>query len=109
MTKYEQWDIGGEVVKADDRYVVKDNTLLNNLIVSSTNLKPGKSTTGHKHEGQEEVYIFVKGHGVMQIDDERFDIKEGDTVLIQDGVFHRVYAGTTGCYFICVFDGRRTH
>ena len=107
--KYTQWDIGGDIVKADDRYTVKDNTTLKNLIVSSTNLKPGKSTTGHKHEGQEEVYMFVKGHGVMQIDDDRFDVKEGDTVLIEDGVFHRVYAGTTGCYFICVFDGRRNH
>jgi len=53
--------------------------------------------------------MFIKGHGVMQIDDDRFDVNEGDTVLIQDGVFHRVYAGTTGCYFICVFDGRRNH
>jgi len=26
-------DIGGEVVKEDDRYVVKDNKLLNNLVV----------------------------------------------------------------------------
>ena len=109
MIKHEQWDIGGEIVKADNRYVVKDNTLLDNLIVSSTKLKPHKHTTGHKHVGQEEVYIFVKGWGVMQIDDERFDVKEGDTVLIQDGVFHRVYAGNTGCYFICVFDGRRNH
>lgn len=107
--KYENFDIGGDIVKSDERYTVKDNTTLNNLIVSSTNLKPNKSTTGHKHEGQEEVYMFVKGHGVMQIDDERFDVKEGDTVLIQDGVFHRVYAGIKGCYFICVFDGRRNH
>jgi mannose-6-phosphate isomerase-like protein (cupin superfamily) len=107
--KYENYDIGGDIVKADDRYVVKDNTTLNNLIVSSTNLKPNKCTTGHKHQGQEEVYVFVKGNGVMQIDDTRFDVKEGDTVLIEDGVFHRVYAGVNGCYFICVFDGRREH
>lgn len=26
--KYSDWDIGGEVVKDDHRYVVKDNTLL---------------------------------------------------------------------------------
>ena len=37
-------DIGGEVVKEDDRYIVKDNKLLNNLVVSSTKLKPKKST-----------------------------------------------------------------
>ena len=53
-------DIGGRVVKEDDRYVVVDNTFLKNLIVSSTDLKPGKSTSGHDHPGQEEVYNFVK-------------------------------------------------
>ena len=52
-------DIGGKVVKEDDRYVVVDNTFLKNLIVSSTDLKPGKSTSGHSHAGQEEVYNFV--------------------------------------------------
>ncbi len=54
-------DIGGEVVKDDDRYVVKDNVALNNLVVSSTDLKPGKSTSGHKHPGQEEVQFCQRG------------------------------------------------
>ena len=52
-------DIGGEVVKEDDRYTVKDNTSLRNLALSSTFLTAGKSTTGHAHVGQEEVYFFV--------------------------------------------------
>ena len=59
-------DIGGVIAKEDDRYVVKDNTLLKDLVVSSTNLNPMKSTTGHKHEGQEEAYFFVKGSGKMR-------------------------------------------
>ena len=36
-------------------------------------------------------------------------VKAGDVVLIPDGWFHRVHAGPRGCYFVCVFDGRRTH
>ena len=102
-------DIGGEVVKEDDRYIVKDNKLLNNLVVSSTKLKPKKSTSGHSHAGQEEVYYFVKGSGRMELDDKKINVKVGDVVLIEDGVFHRVHAGPYGCYFVCVFDGRRTH
>lgn len=105
--KFGSWDIGGKVVKKDDRYVVKDNTTLNNLIVSSTRLNPNKSTTGHKHEGQEEVYVFIEGRGNMQLDDETFSVHPGDTVLIKDGVFHRVHADDQELYFICVFDGRR--
>ena len=102
-------DIGGEVVKEDDRYVVKDNKLLKNLVVSSTKLEAKKSTSGHSHAGQEEVYHFIKGSGSMELDDKTINVKVGDIVLIEDGVFHRVHAGPYGCYFICVFDGRRTH
>ena len=102
-------DIGGTVTKEDDRYVVKDNTLLNNLVVSSTDLKPLKSTSGHNHRGQEEVYFFVRGTGKMELDCKEINVKEGDTVLIEDGVFHKVHAGPEGCYFVCVFDGKRSH
>ena len=102
-------DIGGEVAKADDRYVVKDNTTLKNLVVSSTELQPMKSTSGHKHEGQEEVYYFVRGSGRLDLDDKVIKFREGDIALIQDGVFHRVHAGPLGVYFVCVFDGKRNH
>jgi mannose-6-phosphate isomerase-like protein (cupin superfamily) len=102
------FEVGGSVVKQDDRYVVKDNNLLKNLILSSTRLNPGKQTTGHKHAGQEEVYLFMEGQGEMLLDEKRFPVKAGDIVLIEDGVFHRVYnTSELELYFVCVFDGRR--
>ena len=108
--KYEDWDVGGEIVKQDDRYTVTDNTKLNNLIVSSTMLTAHKSTTGHRHAGQEEVYVFVQGSGQMELDHKIFDVTVGDTVLIEDGVFHKVHNTTDfGLKFICVFDGVRNH
>ena len=103
-------DIGGEVAKQDERYVVKDNTTLKNLVVSSTRLQPRKSTSGHKHEGQEEVHYFIEGTGKMELDDDTIKVQPGDVVLIEDGVFHRVHAGMyEELYFVCVFDGRRSH
>jgi mannose-6-phosphate isomerase-like protein (cupin superfamily) len=100
-------DIGGEVVKKDYRYEVKDNTTLKNLVVSSTKMKPNKETNGHKHEGQEEVYMFIEGNGYMTLDNDRFMVQKGDMVLIEDGVFHKVESGPGGIYFVCVFDGGR--
>ena len=103
-------DVGGKVVKDDDKYVVKDNSMLNNLVISSTDLKPGKSTSGHSHSGQEEVYNFVKGSGMMKIDDEIFPVTEGDIILIEDGKFHQVLNNSdSNLYFVCVFDGSRNH
>ncbi len=109
MNKYNINDIGGIVAKEDERYRVCDNSELNNLVLSSTDLNPNMSTSGHKHPGQEEIYFFIKGSGEMEINDKKFPVSKGDTVLIKDGDFHRVHAGNDGCYFVCVFDGKRSH
>lgn len=99
--------IGGKIVKQDERYTVTDNTRLKNLVVSQTKLNPNKSTTGHSHVGQEEVYLFHQGSGTMEVADEVFEVSSGRVVLIPDGAFHRVHAGSSGCTFTCVFDGKR--
>ena len=103
-------NIGGEVVKENDRYTVIDNRFGKTLVLSSTFLTAGKSTTGHSHAGQEEVYMFVMGQGQMEIDNELFDVDEGDIVCVNEGEFHRVHNTTdVGMLFICVFEGHRTH
>jgi len=102
-------DIGGDIVKEDERYIVKDNKTLNNLVLSSTMLNALCSTTGHSHEGQEEIYFFIDGSGEIEVGDNTIPFYENDIVLIPDGVFHRVHAGDQGCYFVCVFDGKRSH
>ena len=110
MRKVNNQSIGGDIVKDNDTYQLRDNTTLKNLVLSSTLLHTGKQTTGHKHEGQEEVYYFVSGYGEMLIDEERFGVEPGDIVLIEDGEFHRVYnTGHEDLYFVCVFDGNRSH
>jgi mannose-6-phosphate isomerase-like protein (cupin superfamily) len=46
----------------------------------------------------------------MELDHKIFDVTAGDTVLIEDNVFHRVHNNTdVGLKFICVFDGGRNH
>ena len=103
-------DIGGSIAKQDERYIVKDNQFGNKLVLSSTLLEPNMSTSGHFHNGQEEVYFFVSGSGKMLLNDETFEVEEGDVVLIPDGAFHRVINDTAEpFYFVCVFDGKRSH
>lgn len=107
---YNQHDIGGEVVKDNDTYLLKDNRTLNNLVLSSTKLYRGQSTRGHNHPGQEEVYFFVQGTGIMIIDDQRFRVEAGSVVLVPDGAFHRVINdGEMNLTFNCVFQGTRNH
>ena len=63
-------DIGGEIVKDNETYLLKDNKTLDKLVLSSTLLNPFKQTTGHNHSGQEEVYFFVSGTGTMEVDND---------------------------------------
>ena len=77
-----------KVVHSNETYNVIDNTMLNGLIVSKTELHPGKETSGHNHSGQEEVYIFTSGRGSMIVGTETYD---GDLI------------------FTFVFDGGRNH
>jgi oxalate decarboxylase/phosphoglucose isomerase-like protein (cupin superfamily) len=108
--KYDIDNIGGEVVKDNETYLLKDNKTLKNLVLSSTKLYRGQATRGHSHEGQEEVYFFVKGTGMMIVDEQKFRVNAGDIILIPDGAFHRVINdGEQNLVFNCVFDGKRNH
>ena len=111
-----------KVVKSNETYDVIDNTDLDNLVVSKTILHVGKQTGGHNHSGQEEVYIFTKGEGKMVVGSNTYIVKAGDTILIPDGDFHKVWNTMNGWHydeagkivagdleFICVFDGSRKH
>lgn len=97
------WLYGAKVVKEDERYMVRDDTFLKNLTVSSTQLNPNKQTTGHKHDGLEEVYIFTHGSGAMLIDAELIVVEQGDIVCVPAGAFHKVAAGYSGLQFIAIF------
>ena len=103
-------DILGEIVKDNETYLLKDNKVLKNLVLSSTELKPRMSTRGHNHVGQEEVYLFVSGTGQIELDGVFHNVESNDIFLIEDGVFHRVHNNTDqSLYFVCVFDGKRSH
>lgn len=113
MLKYTEYNIGGDIVRSDDTYTVRDNQTLNNLVLSSTVLHRGKQTRGHRHPGQEEIYFFVQGWGEMIVGEETdqpFTVRQGDVVLIPDGAFHRVInTGDQHLIFNCVFQGKRNH
>ena len=103
-------NIDGDIVKDNETYLLKDNSSLKNLTVSSTLLHPGKSTNGHKHPGKEEVYMIISGNGRMELDDKEIQVQGGEMVLIEDGVFHRVHnTGDVDLYMVCIFDGARSH
>jgi mannose-6-phosphate isomerase-like protein (cupin superfamily) len=53
-------------------------------------LKKGMQVYPHKHP-QREIYIFIKGEGIMQVNDNKFPVAEGDAVYIQSNAFHTAW------------------
>ncbi len=101
----EEFEKVGKIVKQNDTYTVIDVSKLNHLNVSLTILHRGRETSGHSHEGSEEVYNFEEGKGEMQLDKERFAVKAGDIVIIPGGAFHKVFnRGKEDLKFVCVFE-----
>jgi len=103
--------LSGKTVKDNEVYTIVDNTDLDALTVSTTTLHPTQETSGHTHPGIEEVYTFLNGTGIIQIDDEEFSAERGKTFTIPDGAFHKVYNNSSDedLLFICVFNKRRNH
>jgi oxalate decarboxylase/phosphoglucose isomerase-like protein (cupin superfamily) len=101
-------NIGGDIIKANGVYTLRDNKTLTNLVLSQTILHCSQHTNGHYHAGQEEVYFFCYGKGEMLVGDDKFTVTGGDIVLITDGMFHKVWnVGESDLIFNCVFNGKR--
>lgn len=94
-----------EKIRSNDVYDVYDLKALEHLVVSMTILHPCKSTSGHSHEKEEEVYIFLEGSGEMQLGEEKFPVSRDDVVLVQAGKFHRIFnTGSSDIRFLCIFE-----
>ena len=94
--------------KENDVYSIHDwtRTPLKRLVASVTVLHPGKKTRGHRHQGVEEFYVFLKGAGFINVDEETVTVKSGDIIAIPDGAFHQVdnIRGDVDLVFFCVFE-----
>lgn len=110
MIKVNTNNIGGEIVRANGVYTVRDNKTLTNLVLSQTILHVSQHTSGHYHLGQEEVYFFMYGKGNMLVGTDEFEVQGGDIILIPDGLFHKVWnSGESDLVFNCVFTGQRNN
>ena len=83
---------------------IKDTLALTGMEVS-LNVLPAKAGMPfyHIHNKNEELYIFVKGQGQFQVDDETFDVKEGSLVRVAPkGVRTWRNTGTEDLFYIVV-------
>ena len=49
------------------------------------------------HAKREEFWRIVKGSALIEVDDKKLDLDEGDEVIIPRGAKHRIKAQDSGC------------
>ena len=65
--------------------------------VSHFRYAPGRrSSKGHSHKEQEEVYVVLGGSGSVKLDDERFDLRTWDVVRVAPATVRGFEAGSDG-------------
>ena len=64
-------------------------------------LAPGfRIPFGHKHEGQEEVYVVLRGSARVKVDDEIVELGERDAIRFDKNTMRAVEAGPDGVEYV---------
>jgi uncharacterized cupin superfamily protein len=68
---------------------------------------PGRrSSIGHAHREQEEVYLVLGGSGQVKLDDERRDIAQWDVVRVAPATYRGFEAGPDGLELLAIGSDR---
>jgi mannose-6-phosphate isomerase-like protein (cupin superfamily) len=71
------------------------------LGLSLLTLAPGfRIPFGHKHEGQEEVYVVVRGSGRVKVGDEVVELAEWDAIRFGKDTMRQMEAGPDGIEYV---------
>ncbi len=60
----------------------------------------------HRHQGEEELFIVLKGRALLRQDGEFKEIKEGDLVFFKTGVAHQFYNHTDSPFIFFALSNR---
>ena len=61
-----------------------------------------RSTSGHKHKTQEEVYVVVSGGGRVKVGDEIHELKQWDAISVSNETMRSFEAGPDGVEMIAI-------
>ena len=61
-----------------------------------------RSTSGHKHKTQEEVYVVVSGSGRVKVDDEIHELKQWDAIRVSKETMRAFEGGPDGIEVVAI-------
>lgn len=107
MTNYTTTELGklDELIKLENGKTFLHDTLkLTSCEISVNTVAKGfKVPFNHKHKQNEEVYIVLKGNGIITVDRTPIEIKEGSAVkILPDAARTIENTGENEFQFICI-------
>jgi len=73
-----------------------------NQSLAEATIPPGGATRAHYHRTTEELYLVTAGEGLLVIDGEERELREGDCALIPFGAVHKIFnAGEGPLRIVC--------
>ena len=85
-----------------EKFFLHDLLGLTSCEISVNSMPAGvKLPFNHKHKQNEEIYIFLKGKGIMTLDGKILDVKEGSCVKVLPNSV-RTMESKTELQYICV-------
>jgi len=76
---------GQDLITTSDQGAIAGSERLTVLV---QNYRPGGFHEPHSHEDNEQVFFVYQGTGQFMLDDEWFDVKEGDVIFVPKGTSH---------------------
>ena len=106
MTNFKNTEIGtlNEIATKykNGKVFLHDLLGLTSCEISVNSMPAGvKLPFNHKHKQNEEIYIFLKGEGIMTLDGKILDVKEGSCVKVLPNSI-RTMESKTELQYICV-------
>ena len=86
--------LSGELVQYNDSAVPKVPVFAGSDMTSEIYyFKPGQVLKMHRHPNGEQIFVFLKGKGVMELEDKKHDVAAGDAMFIKSGEWHGITNG----------------
>lgn len=87
MLNYKKYELGNisniKETQENGKIFLHDILSLTGAQISINCVNKGfKEPFTHKHKQNEEIYIFLKGNGIMTIDGEKIEVKEGSCIKV---------------------------
>jgi quercetin dioxygenase-like cupin family protein len=92
-----KFDMPAEMEARFGRTALEGKTLGLSLFTLAPNFR---IPFGHKHAGQEEAYVVVRGSGRIKVEDEVVELRQWDAIRFDKNTMRNVEAGPDGIEYV---------